>query len=148
MNSRNALIFVISSALSAGALMASEGAAAPNRQRTHEGFLNRFSTTLGLTAQQQQETKAIFKSERDAARPVRQQLFAERKAVRDAVHSGKSLGEVQQLAKSEGPTLGKLAGVRAEAFARFYADLTPAQQQKLAAMHQQRRGHHAARSQS
>jgi len=148
MTSRNALIFLISSALSAGALMAAEGASAQNRQSTHEGFMNRFSNTLGLTAQQQQGAKAIFKSERDAARPVREQLLGERKAVRDAIHSGKSPAEVQQLAKNEGPTLGQLAGMRAQAFAKFYGELTPAQQQKLASVHREWREHRAARSQS
>lgn len=148
MSSRNVLIFLISSALSAGALMATEGASAPNRQRNHEGFSGRISTTLGLTAQQQQEAKTIFKSEREAARPIRQQLFAERKVVREAVQSGKPLAEVQQLAKNEGPALGQLAGMRAEAFAKFYAELTPAQQQKLAAVHHEWRGRRASGSQS
>jgi Spy/CpxP family protein refolding chaperone len=148
MSSRNALIFVISSALSAGVLMADQSASTQNRQRTHEGFVGRFSSTLGLTAQQTQEAKAIFKSERDAARPVRRQLFAERTAVREAVQSGKPLPEVQQLANNEGSVLGQLAGMRAEAFAKFYAELTPAQRQKLTAMHHQWRAHHAAKSQS
>lgn len=128
--------------------MADQGAPAQNRPRTHEGFVNRYSTTLGLTTQQAQDAKAIFKSERDAARPVRRQLVAERKAVRDAVQTGKPLAEVQQLASKEGPALGQLAGMRAEAFAKFYAELTPAQQQKLAAVHHERREHQAAKSQS
>lgn len=148
MISRNALIFVISSALSAGALMASEGASPQNRQRTHEGLLNRIAPTLDLTARQTQDAKAIFKSARDSAGPVRQQLMSERKAVREAVQSGKSPAEVQKLASNEGPALGTLAGIRAEAFAKFYAELTPAQQQKLAAMHHEWREHHAVRSQS
>lgn len=143
MFSRNALIFLVSSALSAGVLMANQGSAVQNRARRHEGFVNRISTQLSLTAQQQQEAKAIFRSERESARPVRQELFTERKAVRDAVHSGKSLADVQQLATSEGPALGKLAGMRAQAFAKLYAELTPAQQQKLASMHQQWRQNHA-----
>jgi periplasmic protein CpxP/Spy len=143
MFSRNALIFIVSTAMSAGVLMANQGAAVQNHARTHEGFVNRISAQLSLTAQQQQDAKAIFKSEREAARPVRQELFTERKAVRDAIHSGKSLADVQQLATSEGPALGKLAGMRAQAFAKFYAELTPVQQQKLASMHQQWRQNHA-----
>ena len=99
------------------------------------------TTTLGLTAQQQQEAKAIFKSEREAARPVRQELFTEKKAVRDAIQSGKPVADVEKLATNEGPVLGKLAAMRAEAFTRFYAELTPAQQQKVAGMHQQWRQH-------
>ncbi len=148
MISRNALIFIVSSALSAGVLMADQGAATKNQGRWHAGLADRMSATLSLTAQQQQEAKAIFKSEREAARPVRQQLFTERKAVREAIQAVKPLAEVQHLATSEGPTLGKLAGMRAGAFAKFYAELTPAQQQKLAGPHQQWRQHHAGGPQS
>lgn len=148
MISRNALIFVISSAVSAGALMADQGAAAQNHARAHEGIVAHMSAQLNLTAQQQQDAKAIFKSERDAARPVRQELIAERKAVREAIQSGKPLADVQKLAANEGPTLARLAGMRAEAYARFYGELTPAQQQKVVSLHQQWHQHRAAKSQS
>jgi Spy/CpxP family protein refolding chaperone len=37
--------------------------------------------------------------------------------------------------------------MRAAAFAKFYAVLTPAQQQKLAGLHQEWRQHHAAQEQ-
>ena len=143
MFSRNALIFIVSSALSAGVLMADQGAAVQNHARRHAGVVGRMTTTLGLTAQQQQDAKAIFKSEREAARPLRQELMTEKKAVREAIQSGKPLADVQKLAASEGSALGKLAGMRAEAFAKFYAQLTPAQQQKVASMHQPWRQHHA-----
>jgi periplasmic protein CpxP/Spy len=148
MSSRNALIFVISSALSAGVLMADQGAAARHRHGTREGFLDRVSTQLSLTDQQKQEAKTIFASEREAARSVREELRADRKAVRTAIESGKPAGEVQGLAAKEGPALAKLAGMRATAFAKFYAELTPAQQQKLASLHQGWRQKHEAKRQS
>jgi len=118
--------------------MADQGGAAAHHRQARHGFLDRISTTLNLTGQQQQEAKTIFKSEREAARPTRQELFTEKKAVREAIQSGKSTAEVQQLAAKEGADLGKLAGMRAEAFAKFYAQLTPDQQQKLVAVHRQR----------
>jgi len=148
MSSQTALIFLISSALSAGALMADQSAAPHHRQGAQAGFHDRLFSALSLTDQQKQDAKNIFQSQREAAKPARQELFAERKAVRQAIESGKPAAEVQQLANKEGATLGKLAGMRAAAFAKFYAELTPAQQQRLASVHQEWRQKHAAGRQS
>jgi Spy/CpxP family protein refolding chaperone len=104
-------------------------------------FAQRMSAALNLTPEQQQQAKSIFKSEREAARPIREQLRQERKDVQAAIQARKPLSEVQQLAKREGPALGEMAGMRAAAFAKFYAILTPAQQQKLASIHEQWREH-------
>jgi Spy/CpxP family protein refolding chaperone len=144
MTSRNALLSLISATLLAGGLlMADQTSAAPHR-RAEANYFDRMSSTLNLTDQQKQQAKTIFMNEREAARAVRQELFAERKAVQSAIQTGKPPAEVQQLAKNEGPALGQLAGMRAQAFARFYAELTPAQQQKLAGLHQEWRQRHAA----
>ncbi len=148
MISRTALIIAVSSALSAGALMADQAPATRHRQGAREGFLDRMSTALSLTDQQKQDAKAIFKSERESVKPVRQELFAERKAVREAIEAGKPATEVQQLATKEGAALGNLAAVRAEAFAKFYAELTPAQQQKVAGLHREWRAKHRNSRQS
>jgi hypothetical protein len=63
--------------------------------------------------------------------------------VQTAIQVGRPIAEVQQLAKNEGPTLGDLAGMRAAAFDKFYAILTPAQQQKLATLHNDWQQRHA-----
>ncbi len=132
MSSRIALITVMATALSAGGLMANQDAASHNRRA---GFVDRISTALNLTDQQKQQAKTIFMSEREAAHSVRQQLQQERKTVRSAIQAGKPVAEVRQLAKNEAPALGDLAAMRASALAKFYAVLTPAQQQKLATLH-------------
>jgi Spy/CpxP family protein refolding chaperone len=137
MKSRIALITVMTAALSAGGLMAKEDTAPNHRQHSRGNFLDRMSTALNLTDQQKQQAKSIFSSEREEARPVRQELRQERKTVLSAIQGGKPAAEVQQLAKNEGPALGNLAGMRAAAFAKFHALLTPEQQQKLAGLHQQ-----------
>lgn len=147
MNSRIALITIMTAALSATGLMA-DTTTSNNRQAARAGFVDRMSTVLNLTDQQKQQAKTIFMSEREAARAVRQQLWQERKAVRAAIQAGKPAAEVQQLAKNEAPALGDLAGMRAVAFARFYAVLTPAQQQKLGTLHHEWRQRHAANAQS
>ncbi len=140
MKSRIALITVLTAALSAGGLMAKEDASAHHRQAGAH-FLNRMSTALNLTAQQQEQAKAIFQSERAASHSVRQRLLQQRKDVRAAIQAGKPATEVAQLAKNEGPALGDLAGMRAAASAQFRALLTPEQQQKLVTLRQQWREH-------
>lgn len=146
MTSRIAVITFLTAALSAGGLMAAETSPSPHRQGPRVNFVDRMSATLNLTDQQKQQAKAIFTSERDAARTVRDELRQERKTVQSAIQAGKPPAEVQQLAKNEGPAMADLAGMRAAAFAKFYAVLTPAQQQKLAAVHREWRQHHAAGS--
>ena len=143
MTSRIALITFLTAALSAGGLMAKE-APWSHRQGTRINFLDRMSAALNLTDQQKQQAKTIFTSEREAARPIRQELRQERKTVESAIQAGKPAAEVQLMAKNEGPALGNLAAMRAAAFAKFYAVLTPAQQQKLASLHQEWRQRHAA----
>lgn len=145
MTSRIALITLMTAALSATGLMAKQDVNAGNRRA---GFVARVSTALNLTDQQKQQAQGIFRSERQQASTVRQELRQERKAVESAIHSGKPIPEIQQLAKNEAPALGELAGIRAIAFAKFYGVLTPAQQQKLASMHHEWRQNHAARTEA
>jgi len=145
MTSRVALITVMTAALSAGGLMAKQDANAQNRRA---GFVDRISTQLNLSDQQKQQAKDIFSSERQAARSARLELRQERKSVQSAIQAGKPAADVEQLAKNEAPQLGELAGLRAVAFAKFYAVLTPAQQQKLQSLHQEWRQRHAARNEA
>lgn len=144
MTSRIALITLMTAALSATGLMAKQDVNAQNRRAD---FVGRMSNALNLTDQQKQQVKGIFMSEHQQAATVRQELRQERKAVESAIRSNKPIPEIQQLAKNESPALGELAGIRATAFAKFYAVLTPAQQQKLASLHQEWRQHHAASTQ-
>src|SRR5207248_8657494 len=135
MTSRIPLITVMTAALFAGGLIAKQDTASNHRQRARANFVEHMSTALDLTDQQKQQAKTIFMDERQAARPIRQELRQERKTVESAIQAGKPAADVQQLAMKEGPALGNLAGTRAAAQAKFYAILTPAQQQKLASLH-------------
>jgi protein CpxP len=125
------LTLTTAATLTAGALLA----AVP-----HNNHMQKMTATLGLTDTQQAQAKAIFQGAHVAAKPVRQQLRQERKDVQAAIQAGKSDQEIQQIAGAEGPQLAQLAAIRASASAKFYASLTPDQQQKLLAMHQTR-GH-------
>jgi Spy/CpxP family protein refolding chaperone len=143
MTSRIALVTFVAAGLSASGLMAKQETAINHRQAERATLIDHMSTALNLNNQQKQQATAIFKSERDAASPVRQQLRDERHAVQKAIQTGRPIAEVQQLAQNEGPTLGDLAGMRAGAFDKFYTVLTPAQQQKLATLHNDWRQRHA-----
>jgi Spy/CpxP family protein refolding chaperone len=127
----------MTAALSATGLMAKQETPSSHRQSARFNLVDRLATQLNLTDQQKQQAKDIFAAQREAARSIRQELRDERKTVQSAIRSGRPEAEVRQLAKNEGPALGNLAGMRAVAFAKFYQVLTPAQQQKLAALHRE-----------
>jgi periplasmic protein CpxP/Spy len=139
MSSRIAFVTLMAAALSASGLMAKQDTSLSRRQNARANFVERLSTDLNLTDRQKQQAKAIFTAERDAALSMRQELRQDRKAVETAIQAGKADGEVRQLARNEGPVLANLAAMRAGAFAKFYAVLTPAQQQKLASLHREHR---------
>lgn len=89
---------------------------------------------LNLTADQKAQAKSIFDAQRQAAQPIQDQLDTARKALYAAAKSGAADAQLEQLAAAEAPLLGQLEGVRAKAFAKFYAILTPEQKQKIDSM--------------
>ena len=134
---KNKLIIVTTAAaLGVGGLIA---AAETGHMGRHGRFGARMASELGLTDAQKAQAKTIFQNARQSAMPVRQQLRQERQAVQAAIQAGKSDAEIQQLAQAEGPQLSQLAALRASTSAKFYALLTPDQQQKLQAMRAQHR---------
>ena len=112
------------------------------RHRT--GNLAHMATDLGLTDQQKSQANAIFQESHAAAAPIRQNLLQEKASVQAAIQAGKPAGEIQQLARSEGPSLAQLVSIHAAASAKFYAMLSPDQQQKLIAMRQSRHANRTA----
>jgi len=135
---KNRLIIVTAAAaLGVGGLIAA--ATETGHMGRHGRFGARMAAELGLTDAQKAQAKTIFQSARQSSMPVRQQLRVERQAVQAAIQAGKSDAEIQQLAQAEGPQLTQMAAIRASTFAKFYATLTPDQQQKLQAVRQSHR---------
>jgi protein CpxP len=95
---------------------------------------------LNLTEAQQAQAKAIFDDARAQAQPLHEQLRNGHKAIADAVKANKSDAELQQLADAQGDVMGRLAGIHARAFARFYANLTPEQKAKADELHTKMQG--------
>jgi periplasmic protein CpxP/Spy len=131
------LIVTTAAALTATGLFA---AAEAGHMGRHGRFGARMAAELGLTDAQKAQAKTIFQSSHQTAMPIIQQLRQERQAVQAAIQAGKSDQEIQQLAQAEGPQLTQLASIRASAFAKFYAMLTPDQQQKLQTLRQSHHG--------
>jgi Spy/CpxP family protein refolding chaperone len=86
---------------------------------------------LNLTPEQRSQARAIFaQTKRDTA-PLKQELKQNRRAMTDAIRSGKSETEIRQLAAAQGNTLGQIIALRSQARARFVAQLTPEQKAAL-----------------
>jgi Spy/CpxP family protein refolding chaperone len=98
------------------------------------------ATRLNLTEDQKQQTRSILQTARESSRPVVQQLRQRRQALRDAVKAGKSNAEIDQLSANVGNLAGQVATIRAQAFAKTYALLTPEQRTKADEMANHARG--------
>lgn len=114
------------------------------RMRGQHGVA-KMAAELNLTADQQAQTKAIFRESRQSAMPVRQQLRQTRKDLQAAIQSGNT-EQIQQLATTEGSQVGQLTAIRATAFSKVYKILTPEQQQKFLSIRQEMRAAHRAKS--
>ena len=100
---------------------------AQHHQRNRGQRFEKMAARLNLTDVQKQQARSIWQSARESSRPVAQQLRQSRQALRDAAKSGKSDAEIDQLSAAVGNLDGQMAAVRAKAFAKFYALLTPEQ---------------------
>ena len=95
---------------------------------------------LNLTEDQKQQTRSIMQAARESSMPVVQQLRQSRQALRDAIKAGKSDAQIDQLSANVGNLAGQVAAIRAKAFAKTYALLTPEQRTKADRMADHARG--------
>ena len=100
---------------------------APGRHGQLRMRLGRVLRALNLTDNQRQQAKAILQQAHQTAQPVRQQLQQNRQLLREAVKTGKTDVEIQQLSAQQGDLLGQALAIRTEAWAKVYALLTPEQ---------------------
>ena len=114
----------------------SSGQPAQHARGSHRGggMFFRMGRALNLTDAQKEQAKGIFQDLRAQTKPIRQQLRDSRQALVSAAVAGKSADELGQLAQAQGPQLAQLAVLRAQAIGKFYAILTPAQQQQFQTM--------------
>ncbi len=94
----------------------------------HRGqMFDRMAARLNLSETQKTQAKSVWQSARETSRPLAQQLRQAHVALRNAAKTGKSNAEIDQLAANAGRISGQLTAVRAKAFEKFYALLTPDQ---------------------
>ncbi len=116
--------------LAAGMLLA-DTPAAQNHQGPGRG-VERMATVLGLTDAQKTQATAIFTAERQAVKPLFQQVRTVRQSLHTAATGGG--GDVDQLSSQLGTLTGQLAAIHTKSMAQFYALLTPDQQTKAQAL--------------
>jgi len=97
-------------------------------------LLARLAEKLNLSDAQRQQAKSIFQDMHEQAKPIRTQLQQGRLALMNAAVAGKSADELNQLAQAQSAQVAQLAVLRAQAMGKFYAILTPAQQQQFQTM--------------
>jgi Spy/CpxP family protein refolding chaperone len=97
-------------------------------------MLARLAWRLNLSDAQRQQAKSIFQGLRTQAQPIRAQLQQGHLALVNAAVAGKSADELNQLAQAQATPATQLAVLRAQALGKFYAILTPAQQQQFQTM--------------
>jgi|ERR1051326_5686788 Spy/CpxP family protein refolding chaperone len=131
-------------ALSAGLIFAQNAAQNTTRPAARRGhFVQRIVNYLNLTPDQQAQAKQIMAGARQEAAPLRQQMKQNREALATAIKSGND-AQIDQITKAQAPAMAQLAAIRAHAFEKIYATLTPEQKTKADNMrqmfHARRRG--------
>jgi Spy/CpxP family protein refolding chaperone len=94
----------------------------------------RMMAALNLTAGQKTMAKSIFGQAREASKPVRMELRQNREAMANAIKANDQ-AQIAKLAAEGGKLTAKLDTNRADAMAKFYQSLTPAQRAKADEMH-------------
>jgi Spy/CpxP family protein refolding chaperone len=133
MSTRKKVLIVVAAVVALGATVVAQAPRFHHRARMH-AFIAR---QLDLTEAQKAEAKEIFKEARESAKPLVAQLREGHKAMAEAIKAGTSELELEQLASEQGTLVGKVAGIYAKAFSKFYASLTPEQKQKADKLHEQ-----------
>lgn len=120
------------------------------RPARHKSALQRLTASLNLTADQQNQVKAILKDSQSEAKSLRAQLKDQRAALESAVKSDSSQ-QIDEITQKSAQVNAQIRAVRAKAMAKIYAVLTPEQKtqvdSRLDRMFGQRaRQHRSARS--
>lgn len=143
---QNWIKFALAAALVTGLSVAQTQQAPPqHRSGEHRGgrggaMFDRLATKLNLTEAQKEQAKAEFQAARQQAQPLMAQLKETHQALAEAVKTGKTEGEIDQLAARQGELSGQLAAIHTKAMARVYTTLTPEQRAQADEMRETMRG--------
>jgi protein CpxP len=103
----------------------------------HRG--HRLAKALGLSKDQKEQIKAVFRKHRDEMVPLRKKMVSERRELRTLIQSDKpDEPAIRDQAKKIAATSGDLAVLRAKVSQEVRAVLTPEQIQKFRALQEKR----------
>jgi Spy/CpxP family protein refolding chaperone len=89
------------------------------------------ASMLGLTANQQEQAKAVLDEEEAASRPLLEQLKQASESLVSAQKAGAPDGEIDQLARNMADISGDILALDAKAQSRIYGQLSAEQKQKV-----------------
>ena len=118
--------------LFAAGILSAQPAAPPQAHHRAPGgqMMQRLSTRLNLTADQQQQAKAIFQQSRQQMKALAPKLKEERQSVAAAVKSDNE-PQIDQVLQQNAPLNAQARAIHAKAMAKFYQLLTPDQKAKF-----------------
>jgi Spy/CpxP family protein refolding chaperone len=99
---------------------------ASHARKMHHGMVDRLSSRLNLTADQQSQAKAIFGKARADERAFQPKLKQERVALRSAIKSDNE-AQIDQILAQDSQLNAQARAIHAKAMAKFYQILNPAQ---------------------
>ena len=153
---KNSIRMAVVGALAAGAMFAQSNSTQPapgaeqHREWKHGNFAQRrahraerMANYLNLTPEQRAQAKAVMATAREQAKPLREQLKVDRAALKNAIKTGND-AEINRITKAEAPVIAQLSAIRAHAFEKVYASLTPEQKTKADNMRQMFMSHRRA----
>ena len=125
--------------LFAAGILSAQTAPAPHHRAPGGQMMQRLSTRLSLTADQQAQAKAIFQQSREQMKALQPKLKEERQAISAAVKSGNEQ-QIDQLVQQNAPLNAQARAIHTKAMAKFYQILTPEQKAKFDERGGKRRG--------
>ena len=122
------LLFLLTAPLRAHPPRAADNATATAEQgRRLEMMADRLAGDLKLSRDQRQELKALLENTAAAAKPVQDELRANRRQLKESVKAGKSAADLAPLHESMGKLHARLGSLQSAAFAEALRWLKPEQ---------------------
>jgi Spy/CpxP family protein refolding chaperone len=130
--------FCVAGILAAQTTAPSQAAPNSHPKHAHADMVHRLSMRLKLTADQQNQARAIFKQSRADAKSLSPKLRNERVALRTAVKTDNE-AQIDQILNQDSQLNAQARAIHAKAMAKFYQILSPEQKAKFDHMGARRR---------
>ena len=139
--SASLLPFCVAGILSAQTATPPPSAPSSHARREHRDMVARLSTRLNLTADQQNQARAIFKQSRADVKALSPKLQNERMALRTAIKSDNE-PQIDHILNQDSQLNVQARAIHAKAMAKFYQILNPDQKARFDKMSAHTGMHH------